>query len=129
MQITDVCGVFKLMKEFAIHDVKKEHCAIAIATQDVDSNFFLTDYCMVEEVGGTNKEFSIVLPAKVSYLLLEYCKKNTKIPVIIHTHTINGTWSEGVDFSSQDLKFMRGFINCAKEMMSKSLIARYKDIW
>lgn len=116
MQIIDGCGLFKIMKEFAIHDMKYEHCAIAVATKDENSNFLLTDYCMVEELGGTNKEFSIVLPAKVSYLLLEYCKKNTKIPVIIHTHTINGTWNEGVDFSQQDLKFMRKFAICAKEI-------------
>ena len=44
MQIIDGCGLFKIMKEFAIHDRKYEHCAIAVATKDENSNFLLTDY-------------------------------------------------------------------------------------
>lgn len=114
IKIIDECGLLKQMKQFAVEDMEKEHGAIAILRKK-DTEFEITDCCMIEEVGGEMKQFSIVIPTKISYLLLEYCEKQQQIPFIVHTHTVNGTWKEGVDFSPQDISFIDEFVKFAKD--------------
>lgn len=103
MQIIDNCGLVERMVQLVCDDGEKEHCAIACACADGSSDYALTifDYCMVEELGGKTSRASATIPARISCALLNLCKQYDYVPVIVHTHRLNGDGH--VSFSPQDL--------------------------
>lgn len=122
MQIRDDCGVLKHIQKLTQDtNTIKEYCAVAIADyngkeEGKEDECCLYDYCMIEDIGGITNESTSTIPRKVSYLLLNTCKTNGKIPVILHSHIIGYEYSEPIKFSPQDQLFMEKFVQCAKKI-------------
>ena len=120
MHIEDNCGILHKLIEISQKENDREHGALAIAeitTQKNKEIYYLVDSCMVNEIGGEEKKNRVIIPARISYILLLRFKKEGKIPVIIHTHSVVGSNKEqNVRFSPPDIEFMKKFSMYAANM-------------
>lgn len=112
MQISDLCGVNKEVTYLARSRNGTEHCAIAIGriSLDGDINIEILDYCLVEELGGAVGKETVVIPKDIAFSVLNLCKKNKYIPIIIHTHEYSGG---DVSLSILDKKYIDSFSKLA----------------
>lgn len=116
MVVCDECGAVKHLQKLAQQDFTCEHCAIATAQiEDFAENLKcrINDFCMIQDVGGKTNEFASTIPNKVSYSLLDICKKKDQIPVILHTHIEGHDYSQPLKFSPQDMSFIEQFTKYA----------------
>lgn len=113
MHIEDKCRIIEKMIKLAKEENGREHGVLAEASVLQEENrisYVLIDDCMIEEVGGKEQETCVRIPAKLSYVLIQNCKKTGNIPVIIHTHIkSNHGKKENVSFSLPDMRFMEQF--------------------
>lgn len=119
MLVVDRCGVISYIQELAQTNFTCEHCAIAVAKPIFKENtyeYHLSDYCMIEDVGGITNDSVSTIPREVSYSLLNICKKTSQIPTIIHTHIFGYEYSMPVNFSPQDMCFIEKFAYYATKL-------------
>lgn len=110
MKVKDKCGIIKKITILAKEESELEHGAFAVGkvleTEDA-KKCLLFDYCMIEEIGGEEQESHVKIPTKLSHVLIQNCKKEKNIPVILHTH--KPCLGKNVSFSPPDMKFMKQF--------------------
>lgn len=110
MRIKDKCGIIEKMITLANKESEQEHGAFAVGKALETGNlkkYILFDYCMIEEIGGEEQESHVKIPAKLSHVLIQTCKKEGNLPVILHTH--KPYLGKSISFSPPDIKFMEQF--------------------
>lgn len=107
------------LKKLAQNNYSCEHCAIAIAENKISKKgcqYSIVDYCKLEDIGGKTNTGSTTIPKAVTCALVNACKKTKKIPVILHTHILGYENSDPLNFSPQDMSFIKKFSQYVSEI-------------